>query len=160
VTALTRYPSASQVPVSGRGFTLSQEARQTDRPNRVHSRYGLVTLLQLFPTPPHDDAVTFRYRPENACPQRTHTSLTKYTHSHTGPTACGRVPQAQDASPSTFMVSKTPLPDRTPMMSHPVAMRPDQIGRATLRSDKMLVHVRWSCFLTLVVKSTGWLSRG
>ena len=85
--ALTRYPSAWQTSEIGLGFARCQEARQTERTNRVHFRYGLVILLQLFPTPPHDDAVTFRYRPESAYRKRTSTSPTKHTNSHTGPAA-------------------------------------------------------------------------
>jgi hypothetical protein len=46
------------------------------------SSYGLVSHLQLLPTPPHGDAVTFGYRPENVCLKRTFTSLNKC--------ACGR----------------------------------------------------------------------
>jgi len=67
----------------GLGFANWQEARQTARPNRVHNRYGLVILLQWFPTPFHKDAVTFKYRPESVCLKRTRTSLTKHTYSHT-----------------------------------------------------------------------------
>ena len=53
-------------------------ARQTDRIEFTQS-YGLVVLLQLLPTPPHDDAVTFRYRPESGYLKRTYTSLIKQT---------------------------------------------------------------------------------
>ena len=81
--AFTRYPSARQVSEIGLGFASCQEARQRARPNRVHFRYGLVILLQLFPTPPRDDAVTFRYRPESVYLKRTHTSLTKHTDERT-----------------------------------------------------------------------------
>lgn len=68
---------------NGLGFTIRRQARQTDRPNRVHKSYGLVILFQLLPTPSHDDAVTFRYRPESAYLNRTHTSLIKQTHKRT-----------------------------------------------------------------------------
>ena len=54
------------------------------RPNRVHSRYGLIVLLQLLSTPCHQDAVTVRYRPESVCLKRTRTSQTKHTHRRTG----------------------------------------------------------------------------
>ena len=84
--ALTRYPSASWASdnvelsnIARLGFTIRRQARQTARPNRVHNSYGLVVLLQLLPTPPHDDAVTFRYRPESVYLKRTHTSLIKQT---------------------------------------------------------------------------------
>ena len=84
--ALSRYPSASWASDNvehsdsdGPGFTIRRQARQTDRPNRVHKSYGLVVLLQLLPTPPRDDAVTFRYRPESAYLKRTHTSRIKQT---------------------------------------------------------------------------------
>jgi hypothetical protein len=82
--ALTRYPSAWQASEIGLGFARCQEARQTERTNRVHFRYGLVILLQLFPTPPHDDAVTFRYRPESGYRKRTSISPTKHTNSQPG----------------------------------------------------------------------------
>src|SRR5690606_8950271 len=63
----------------GLGFAVGRQARQSARPNRVHSRCGLVVLLRLLPTPCHQDAVTFRYRPESVCLKRTSTSLTKHT---------------------------------------------------------------------------------
>jgi hypothetical protein len=44
------------------GFAASQRARHNERPNRVHSRYGLVVLLPLLPTSSFDDAVTFGYK--------------------------------------------------------------------------------------------------
>ena len=39
--------------------------------------------LRLLPTPPHDDAVTFDYGPENAYPKGTHTPQTKHAHRRT-----------------------------------------------------------------------------
>ena len=78
--ALTRYPSASWASDNvGLGFAIRGQARQTARPNRVHKSYGLVVLLQLLPTPPRGDAVTFRYRPESEYLKRTFTSLIKQT---------------------------------------------------------------------------------
>ena len=41
-------------------------------------------------------------------------------------TACGRVPQVQDDSPSTTMVRDTLFPQPTPMISSPFAPRPGQ----------------------------------
>jgi hypothetical protein len=41
--------------------------------------------LRLLPTPPHGDAVTFSYGPENVCPKGTRTPLIKYTLRRTGP---------------------------------------------------------------------------
>ena len=96
--ALTRYPSASWASdnvelsnIARLGFTIRRQARQTARPNRVHNSYGLVILLQLLPTPPHDDAVTFRYRPESVYLKRTHTSLIKQTCKRTLPPLRGPV---------------------------------------------------------------------
>jgi len=59
-----------------------KKAGSPDSPaeSRLHTQrgaqsYGLVILLRLLPTPPHDDAVTFRYRPESVYLKRTYTSL-------------------------------------------------------------------------------------
>jgi hypothetical protein len=38
------------------------QARHNGLPKRVYLRYGLVVHLQLLPTPPRGDAVTFGYR--------------------------------------------------------------------------------------------------
>jgi hypothetical protein len=83
-------PSASRASdVVGLGFATRRQARQTARPRPtcgrcpVHFRYGLVILLQLLPTPCHQDAVTFRYRPESVFLKRTCTSLTKHTYKRT-----------------------------------------------------------------------------
>ena len=46
--------------------------------------YGLKNLLQLLPTPPHGDAVTFGYRPECVCLKRTFTSLNMCAPRRTG----------------------------------------------------------------------------
>ena len=46
--------------------------------------YGLVVHLQLLPTSPRDDAVTFGYRPESVCLERTLTSLTRLARRRTG----------------------------------------------------------------------------
>ena len=76
-------PLVRRVFVRSVSFSIRRQARQTDRPHRVHKSYGLVVLFQLLPTPPHDDAVTFRYRPENVYLKRTYTSLTKHTDERT-----------------------------------------------------------------------------
>jgi len=39
--------------------------------------FELFSPLLLLPTPPRGDAVAFGYRPENVCPKRTFTSLTR-----------------------------------------------------------------------------------
>jgi hypothetical protein len=54
-------------------------SRHATRPNRVHLRCGRVVHLPLLPTPPRGEAVTFGYRPECACLERTSTSRTKHT---------------------------------------------------------------------------------
>jgi hypothetical protein len=66
------------------GFAISQQARQVDRPNRVHFRLGLVVRLPMLPTPPHGDAVSVGYKPENVYLKRTYTFLTKHTCKRTG----------------------------------------------------------------------------
>jgi hypothetical protein len=66
------------------GFTLSQRARQVDRPNRVHFRLGLAVRLPMLSTPPCGDAVSVGYKPENVCLKRTYTFLTKHTYKRTG----------------------------------------------------------------------------
>ena len=71
-------------------------AHQPARPNRVHKCYGLVVHLQLLPTPPRGDAVTFSYRPESVYLKRTYTSLTKHTYRRT-PRHRQADPQAQEA---------------------------------------------------------------
>lgn len=47
------------------------------------SSYGLVVHLQLLPTPPHGDAVTFSYRSESDFLKKTCTSLTKHALTRT-----------------------------------------------------------------------------
>ena len=117
--ALSRYPSASWASDNvehsdsdGPGFTIRRQARQTDRPNRVHKSYGLVVLLQLLPTPPRDDAVTFRYRPESAYLKRTHTSRIKQTCKRT--ILSLRDPPMLDGPPCVPGERATLEPDRIP----------------------------------------------
>ena len=90
--ALTRYPSAVRLPVTGLstllglGFAIVAQARRHARPNRIHDgvptarrHCGLVIHLRLLSTPPRDDAVIFGYGPENVCPKGTCTLLIWYT---------------------------------------------------------------------------------
>ena len=46
--------------------------------------YGPIIRLGLLPTPPRGDAVTFDYRPENACLKGTRTLQTMYACRRTG----------------------------------------------------------------------------
>ena len=147
--ALSRYPSASWASDNvehsdsdGPGFTIRRQARQTDRPNRVHKSYGLVVLLQLLPTPPRDDAVTFRYRPESAYLKRTHTSRIKQTCKRTvlslrdltildRPPCCGNLGHKMPR-PQLAMCNRASVTHPTHTIDHPVAARPAHAGRATL----------------------------
>ncbi len=74
--ALTRYPSALRVCLTAPGSPGHQAETGL-------STYGLAVHLRLLPTPPHDDAVTFDYGPENAYPKGTHTPQTKHAHRRT-----------------------------------------------------------------------------
>ena len=136
--ALTRYPSASWASHSARhsctvgpGFTTRRQARQTDRPNRVHISYGLVVRFRLLPTPPHDDAVTFSYRPESAYLKRTYTSRIKQTCRRTIPAS--PTPESSPASDPSRCLHTIPtacslsefmaqIPYRTLLPLHPNAL--------------------------------------
>jgi hypothetical protein len=48
----------------GLGFAPRQQARHMHQPNRIHSRCGPTLHLQLLPTAPRGDAVSFGFRPE------------------------------------------------------------------------------------------------
>lgn len=65
------------------GFAINEKARQVFRPNRVYERLGLAVRLPLLPTPPHGDAVSVGYKPENVCLKRTFTFLSKHTYKRT-----------------------------------------------------------------------------
>jgi len=61
-------------------------AGSSQRPAESRSlSYGPMVHLRLLPTSPHDDAVTFSYRPESACLGMTSTSLIEYTFRRTSP---------------------------------------------------------------------------
>ena len=78
--ALTRYPSARRASANHRGAGLRPSLAGSSRHQAESSSlsYGPTVHLLLLPTPPRGDAVTFDYRPENACLKRTHTSLTMH----------------------------------------------------------------------------------
>ena len=69
--------------------------------------YGPVFHLQQLPTPPHGDAVALGYGPENACPERTYTSLTKHTHERTSAAHCAARPSHGTGSILCPVVSST-----------------------------------------------------
>jgi hypothetical protein len=60
---------------SGLGFTISQQARQLWQAESSSLSYGWNVRLLLLPTPPHDDAVAFGYRPESVYLEGTFTPL-------------------------------------------------------------------------------------
>lgn len=72
-------PGFSALAWRSLGFTIRSRARRTILPNRVRFRFGPILHIQLLSTWPHGHAVTFSYGPENACPERTCTSLIWYT---------------------------------------------------------------------------------
>src|SRR4030095_11712918 len=76
VVALTRYPSARLLSVSGLGFAVHSQARRCHLAESSSLSYGLVVHLQLLPTTHRCVAVAVGYRPESACLKRTFTSLT------------------------------------------------------------------------------------
>lgn len=61
-TGLFTGPITIVVTTASLGFTTGQRARHNEKPNRVHSRYGLAVHIQLLSTSFHKDAVTFSYR--------------------------------------------------------------------------------------------------
>ena len=65
------------------GFAIRRQARQTTRPNRVHFRCGLAVRFPMLSTPPHGDAVSVSYRPENVYLKRTSTSPSMFTRKRT-----------------------------------------------------------------------------
>ncbi len=88
VMAFSCYPSASRAfPFLLRnlhsGFAIHEQARQLHAAESSSSSYRLAVLLQLLPTPPHGDAVTFGYRPESIYLKRTFTSLSGCAHRRT-----------------------------------------------------------------------------
>ncbi len=77
-------PQRDGSPAStGPGFATRLQARRIRPAESSSSSYGLVVHLQLLPTPPRGDAVTFGYRPESAYLKRTFTALTMYTSGRT-----------------------------------------------------------------------------
>ena len=119
VMAFSCYPSASRAfPFLLRnlhsGFAIHEQARQLHAAESSSSSYRLAVLLQLLPTPPHGDAVTFGYRPESICLKRTFTSLSGCAHRRTsGRSASGylegrRRLRCQVARPSLPLLSGHP----------------------------------------------------
>ncbi len=59
------------------------------------SSYGPMIHLRLLSTPPHGDAVTFGYRPENACLEVTSALLIEYAFRRTRARLFGGFPSQQ-----------------------------------------------------------------
>src|SRR5262249_20830539 len=68
---------------SGLDFAFVPQARRGQQAESRSSSYGLIVRRRLLPTPSHDDAVAFGYRPESACLKRTFTSLLICAHRRT-----------------------------------------------------------------------------
>lgn len=61
--ALTRHSQLDDSPeTSGLNFAMNELARRGRPAESSSLSYGLLFHLQLLPTPPHGDAVTFGYR--------------------------------------------------------------------------------------------------
>jgi len=86
------------LPLSVGGFSLRRAGLHlslADSPGHQaesgSSSYGLLIHFPLLPTPPRGDAVTFSYRPESACLERTSTILFRYARWRTR----GNIPVAR-----------------------------------------------------------------
>jgi hypothetical protein len=74
--AFARYPSACRTSrYLGSGLHLSLAGSPVWSAESSSLSYGWIVRLLLLPTPPHDDAVTVGYRPENVCLKGTCTPL-------------------------------------------------------------------------------------
>ena len=78
IAALSRYPSARWVSLSGQGFAVHSQARRQRQAETGLSSYGLVEHLPLLPTLPRGSAVMFGFRPESVCLRRDLTSMAEY----------------------------------------------------------------------------------
>ena len=74
-------------PLGSPGFAIHSQARQKHPAESSSSSYGLVVHLQLLPTLPYGNAVTFGYRPESACLEGTRTLPTIHAHRRTSAAA-------------------------------------------------------------------------
>ncbi len=94
--SVSKHPMLSHsrfitLPISAAGLPYGSRLRQWLAGSPEHqaetssSTYGLAVHLRLLPTPPHDDAVTLDYGPENAYPKGTRTPITKHAHRRTSP---------------------------------------------------------------------------
>src|SRR6516164_1106880 len=77
VIAFVRSPSAERASCdfAGLGFAPGWQARRARPAESSSLSYGLVVHLPLLPTSSRNEAVTFSYRPESVCLERTFTSL-------------------------------------------------------------------------------------
>src|SRR5215218_1445453 len=76
IAAFSRYPSARWASLIGSGLRHCSAGSPGHGAESSSSSYGPVSHLRLLPTPPHGGAVTFSFRPESVCLERTCTSLT------------------------------------------------------------------------------------
>ena len=113
--AFTRYPSAcwaSRLCGSGLRHPLAGSPR---RPAELRSSsYGPIVHLRLLSTPPRGDAVTFGYRPENACLEGTCTPLIEYTFRRTSGRPPSRPSAGRDAG--RYEGNETRLPETALML--------------------------------------------
>ena len=94
-----QFPYRDLFAASAAGFALTQQARPSDMPNRVHFRSGPTFRLQLLSTPPCGDAVTVGY-PTTLRRRETdsHRSINAPSQAHWDSSRCdesGRVPAAR-----------------------------------------------------------------
>ena len=99
--ALTRYPSADGLPVSGSGLRHFPAGSPRHKAESRSSSCGPIIHLLLLPTPPRDDAVAVGYRPESACLEGTSTLLYARAFRRTGTGAlAGHSSQSPPGAPT------------------------------------------------------------
>ena len=145
------------LPLSALGFPPARRVRASPFTRRLavtlgriaFVSYGPAVHLRLLSTPPHGDAVTFSYRPESACLERTCTSLIKYTFRRTSAAAATPLwisrRRSRPAPPRSIVPLRfgcTCVPPTTPF-SHPPP-RESLPARAT--PSGLLAHRRATHF--------------
>jgi hypothetical protein len=122
----------------GLDFAIDMQAHRALRPESSSSlSYGRAVHLQLLPTSPHGDAVSFGFRTESVSLKRTYTSLTLRAFRRTCRPAGACV--VSFTLPSTYVLGSiiTPLPGlrffvlhaTSNSLSEPDCGQPGQIGR-------------------------------
>ena len=83
-------------PVRHLGFAIEEQARHNSRPNRVHSRYGLIVHLRLLSTPPRGDAVTVSYEVPEHFGKDSHPAGSMQLQAHSPTLRVVRSPKSAD----------------------------------------------------------------